>query len=100
MQDLSCLHRFTEGNKRAGKSIRELAAVQSNTVVMVRFGTVCSSHQSDAQYLSSPSPSLAGSILDFSISTAKHLHCRFHVDVSFIRTFSCRKHLTNKSFER
>lgn len=28
MQDLSRLHRCTEGNKRAGKSIAELAAVQ------------------------------------------------------------------------
>lgn len=83
MQDLSCLHRCTEGNKRAGKSIRELAAVQSYTVVMVRFGTVCSSHQSETQSSSSLSPTFAGSVLDFSISAAKHLLCRFNVQVFF-----------------
>lgn len=68
--------------------MRELAAAQWNTVVVVRFGTVCSSHQSEAQYFSSPTPSFAGSILDFSISPAKHLHCRFHVHVLFFFFFS------------
>lgn len=100
MQDLSCLHSCADCNKRAGKRIRELAAVQSRTVVMMRFGTVCSSHQSDAQYVSSLSRSLVGSILEFSISDAKHLHCRFQVDVSFFKTFSCRKHIKMNHLNR
>lgn len=83
MQDLSCLHRCTEGIKRAGKSIRKLAAVQSNTVVVARFGTVCSSHQSVTAL-----PSLPLGRGFFSISAVKHLHFRFNVQGVLFVIFS------------
>lgn len=96
MQDLSCLHRCTEGIKKAGKSIRKLAAVQSNTVVMARFGTVRSSHQSVTQYCSSLSPTWQSFV--FSISAVKHLHFRFNVQgVLFVIFPSEPSHVENNS---